>query len=196
MTLSNGKTKVAAGGGRLRLGISCSPKIKGFVSEILKSRLIEIDENADVYLVENGFYRNDKICIVFEYDTLDKLQAFLDDLSQKEENSSVVIGKNMDRYHVLDYEEVLYFEALDTSVYCNTADESFKVKEKLYELENTLPSNQFIRVSKSFIVNVLNIKEIIPWFNRRLLLRFEGTKKEIEVSRNYTMAFKRFMGIK
>ena len=69
------------------------------------------------------------------------------------------------------------------------------MKEKLYELEGKLPRSQFIRVSKSYIVNIGNVKEIIPWFGGRLILRFTSGNKEVEVSRSQVKSFKEFLGM-
>jgi len=55
--------------------------------------------------------------------------------------------------------------------------------------------NNFIRVNKSYIVNILMVKEIIPWFGGRLLLKFSGSEEKIEVSRNYVKDFKQFLGM-
>lgn len=78
---------------------------------------------------------------------------------------------------------------------CVTPLGEYKVKEKLYELETSLPEDRFIRVSRSFIVNIENVSQIVPWFGRRLVLRFGNTKLEVEVSKNYSTAFKDFLGL-
>jgi DNA-binding LytR/AlgR family response regulator len=60
-------------------------------------------------------------------------------------------------------------------------------------MEKLIACNNFIRVNKSNIINVLKIKEIIPWFGGRILLRFISSEERIEVSRNYVKDFKQFL---
>lgn len=96
---------------------------------------------------------------------------------------------------IIVHSRICYFEARKNAVYCVTADGEYRVKEKLYELETTLPEDRFIRISRSYIVNIENVSRIIPWFGRRLVLRFNNTKKEVEVSKNYASAFKAFLKI-
>ncbi len=107
-----------------------------------------------------------------------------------------VIGKAADdTMDIIVHSRICYFEASNNAVYCVTADGEYRVKEKLYELETTLPEDRFIRISRSYIVNIENVSRIIPWFGRRLVLRFNNTKKEVEVSKNYASAFKAFLKI-
>jgi DNA-binding LytR/AlgR family response regulator len=95
---------------------------------------------------------------------------------------------------IIPFKEILYFEGKGNYAYCITVTGKYRIKEKLYELEKKM-NNEFIRVGKSFIVNITNIKEIIPWFGRRLLLKFTDNKSEIEVSKNYVKSFKSHLGI-
>jgi DNA-binding LytR/AlgR family response regulator len=94
-----------------------------------------------------------------------------------------------------------YFEARGNNVFCIAAGvdhkltNEYRIKDKLYELEARLPQNRFLRVSKSYIVNIDNVNEIIPWFGRRLILRFVDGKREIEVSRNYVKNLKEYLGM-
>nr|WP_242520323.1 LytTR family DNA-binding domain-containing protein [Halobacillus kuroshimensis] len=101
-----------------------------------------------------------------------------------------------EEFHVLPHADILYFEAQDAVVFCHTKNDVYRMKEKLFRLEERLPGEQFIKVSRSFIVHINTVEKIIPWFNRRLLLTFEGSKKEVEVSKNYVKSFKAFLGMR
>ncbi|WP_261800281.1 LytTR family DNA-binding domain-containing protein [Paenibacillus sp. PAMC21692] len=43
----------------------------------------------------------------------------------------------------------------------------------------------FIRINKSQLVNLLHVKEIIPWFNSRYMLRMDNGA-ELEVSKMFS----------
>lgn len=181
----------------MRTGLICSDNLKGILHELLKARSITVDDRANVYIVEAGFELPcGKIAIVFDTGNLAVLVEMLDRLSKAGEDSSdTVVGRQDEKYEVILLKHVHYYEGRGNNVFCITAKGEYRVREKLYELEESLPQNRFVRVSKSFIVNIANVKEIIPWFGRRLVLRFIDSKREVEVSKNYVKSFKDFLGI-
>lgn len=64
-----------------------------------------------------------------------------------------------DQEFFFDLSEVLFFETENQVVYAHTKSDSFKTKNKLYELEKILPL-YFTRISKSTIVNTVHIYSI------------------------------------
>ena len=94
---------------------------------------------------------------------------------------------NTEYYLTLD--SVLFFETSGTSIHAHTNDNFYEVKNKLYELENTLPSN-FVRVSKSTIINVNHIYSIEKNITSSSSVQFNDTHKQIYVSRNYYKVLK------
>ncbi len=108
---------------------------------------------------------------------------------------SIIGRKANDTLEILSYGRICFFEARGNVTFCVTPDGEYRVKEKLYELETLLPEDRFIRVSRSYIANIQNVSQIVPWFGRRLVLRFNHTKAEVEVSKNYASSFKDFLGI-
>lgn len=74
----------------------------------------------------------------------------------KEKDS--IIGYNKNELYILPIENIIVFYAQDQKCYCKTSDGDYLIKKRLYELEETLNENQFIRISNSYIVNVKYIK--------------------------------------
>lgn len=63
--------------------------------------------------------------------------------------------------HKFYFKEILFFEGSGNYVKINTENATpLMVLEKLSDLEEKLPQNQFMRVHKSFIVNTYHIKQI------------------------------------
>ncbi len=91
--------------------------------------------------------------------------------------------------YFLPVDSVLFFETSGGSVDAHTADDVFQTKFKLYELEELLPRS-FIRVSKSTILNCSRIYSIDKNITSSSVVRFEGTYKQIYVSRSYFKALK------
>ncbi len=188
----------------MKLSLHCTSNMEKVLQELLMARNIELDEDSSVCLVETGLaIPQGKIVIIFELSNLGKLVELLDKLGRVgDENPNTIIGKSRDdSFQIIAYPQVYYFEARGNNVFCIATGQTdhstfeYKIKEKLYELEARLPQNRFLRVGKSYIVNIENINEIIPWFGRRLILRFVDGKSEIEVSRNYVKNLKEFLGM-
>lgn len=179
----------------MRLGLVCRNEIREDLLKKFKSIGIEVYRNADLYVVEEGLHSGFLPCIVFTPDNLNLLLETLQLFSATTATSKIVGFRN-DEYHLMNHDQILYFEAIDSSVLCHTATEMYRLKEKLYQLEERLPRERFIKVSRSFIVNIDSVTRIIPWFNRRLLLKFDHSKKEVEVSKNYVGHFKEFLGMR
>lgn len=182
----------------MQINLICSNQLKKLLTEIIESRGLSIAPTARLSLVEKGYdLPTQGITVIFDYESLDDLADFFSLLDKKPENSkNIIIGRRQDseNFEVISYEDIMYFEAEGNYVHCMTNQEKFRVKNKLYELETTLWEQGFIRISKSLLVNIMNITEIIPWFGSRLLIKLKN-KNEVEVSRNYVREFKEFLEI-
>ena len=90
--------------------------------------------------------------------------------------------------------EVFYFEAVDNKVFVYLEKAVYETKFKLYELEERFQATDFLRVSKSSILNLSKVKCLNPVFNGR----FEATMKNGEklvISRQYVPALKERLGL-
>lgn len=180
----------------MKVVLICSENIRKAIEEIIRNRNIKITNDSDICIIEKKYsLPKGKIGIYFDMDTLNILMQFLDDLVRPENYSkNIIMGRYNNNYAVITYDNILYFEGIGNDVFCFTKDKKYKIKEKLYELEENLRQKGFIRVSKGFIVNIVKAKEIIPWFNGKLLLKMEDSDEEIYVSRSYAKEFKNFLG--
>lgn len=181
----------------MKFGLICSENTGVLLKELFATRNIAVDAESGFYIVESGFEAlPEKIAVHFSLANISLLMELLDRLKTGDDGTNTLIGKSGDDcFAMISYPQVCYFEARGNTIFCITAENEYRMKEKLYELEELLPQNRFIRVGKSFIVNINNVKEIIPWFGRRLILRFVGCKNEIEVSKGYVKEFKEFLGM-
>ena len=66
----------------------------------------------------------------------------------------------------------------------HTAKDIYETKLRLYELEDILPGN-FIRVSKSTILNATRVRAIHKNITGASEVEFAGSSKKVFVSRNY-----------
>jgi two-component system LytT family response regulator len=181
----------------MKVNLICSDYKKQILIELLSARDIAIDEHAELCIVEAGFSPPpDKLCLLFHSDDIFTMMDLLGGFTGKNDEFHKIIGRSEnERYKIIPYQQINYFESQGNYTYCNTSEGTYRVKEKLYEIENKVPQDRFIRVGKSFIINIANVTEITPWFGRRLLLKFLNSKNAVEVSRNYVKNFKEFLGI-
>ncbi|WP_027097989.1 LytTR family DNA-binding domain-containing protein [Clostridium paraputrificum] len=134
---------------------------------------IEVDENI----------QDDEViirCANLNEDIQNLQSAIKDALSQK--NRIIFYKDNTQFYISLD--EILFFETEETSISAHTLNNVYEVKYKLYELEEILPNN-FMRVSKSTILNVNYIYSITRNLTSSSLVEFKNTHKKVYVSRYY-----------
>lgn len=94
----------------------------------------------------------------------------------------------------LSPDKIYYFEAVDNKVFACCEKQVYEVKLKLYEIEESLFNRDFIRISKSVIVNLNMIKSVSPMFNGRFEAKLQNEEKII-ISRQYVPALKKVLGI-
>lgn len=86
--------------------------------------------------------------------------------------------------YYLALEEILFFETDEGGINAHTKEEIYQTKYKLYELEDMLPGF-FMRVSKSAILNTNHIYSINRNLTASSVVAFQGTHKQVYVSRYY-----------
>ena len=104
------------------------------------------------------------------------------------------VSKN-DKLFLKSLEDIVYFEAHNKSVMVVCDEEQYSCQYTLKDLEELLSQDQFIRVHKSFIVNLNHIEEITPWFNYTLKLKMTGKDEDVIVNRSYVKSFKSILSI-
>ncbi|WP_421801323.1 LytR/AlgR family response regulator transcription factor [Flagellimonas sp.] len=144
----------------------------------------------------------------YEYNTLDyllkpirfnrflkavtKANSYFNTADQQQKNTSdetsteeIIFVKNTAGTHRISLNSLLFVESFKNYVIYNTASDSIEVKNSLSDVENNLPNNQFLRVHRSFIVNIGAIKS----------LKYDGitlvNDTKIPVGRSYREALKK-----
>lgn len=99
-----------------------------------------------------------------------------------------------DKIVKLSWKEIYYFEAVDNKVFAYTVKEMYEIHKKLYEIEQEYAHTDFLRISKSVIVNISKIAYVKPIFNGRFEANLRNDEKVI-VSRQYVSQLKGKIGI-
>jgi DNA-binding LytR/AlgR family response regulator len=95
------------------------------------------------------------------------------------------------RILLLPVEEVLWFGVEYRLVYAHTAERAFMTNFTLRDLEERLDAEVFFRAHKASLVNMRQVKEIVPWFGGRYkLVMKDQTASEVPVSRAQARALR------
>ena len=94
-----------------------------------------------------------------------------------------------ERVRYVAAEEVAWAEADGPHVRLHTAHGVFEIRETLAHLEAALDAPRFVRIHRSFIVNVGQIKELQPWFGGDAVLILKNGQ-QLKVSRTYRAQLK------
>lgn len=94
---------------------------------------------------------------------------------------------------LVDDSDILYFESVDDRVFAYTENQVYESRQKLYQLEEELPSN-FLRASKAVIVNINRIENLAPDFSGRIEATLSNDCKVI-FSRMYVPVLKQHLGL-
>lgn len=100
-----------------------------------------------------------------------------------DEKQTILFYKD-DLEYYLKLNDILFFETNGNIIDAHTFDTVYTVRHRLYELEEILPSN-FIRISKSTILNSKQIYSIDRNITSSSVVQFYKTHKQVYVSRYY-----------
>ncbi|AGB41344.1 response regulator of the LytR/AlgR family [Halobacteroides halobius DSM 5150] len=97
-----------------------------------------------------------------------KIEALFNKLPQ-DDNEIAKIKKlpvkgKRSRIKLIPYTELIVFHTRNCKVYVKTYKQEYEVDFTLKDLEEKLPTTQFLRVHRSFLINLKHVKEVIPWF--------------------------------
>ena len=105
-------------------------------------------------------------------------------LSGNSDRSNQFLVSKGDTEYYLNVNDIIFFETDGNAVMAHTRDDVYETRRKLYELEELL-GGRFQRISKSAIVNVDKVYSIKRNVTSSSAIEFQGTHKQIYVSRAY-----------
>ncbi len=105
---------------------------------------------------------------------------FLKSLTEHKDGADRIFVKNRSRLMQVKHDDLLFVEALKDYVVVHTSKESYTIHSTMKEIERKLSDRRFMRVHRSYIVN-LNAIESIKYSN----ITINGLEKEIPVGGSY-----------
>jgi two-component system LytT family response regulator len=89
-----------------------------------------------------------------------------------------------ERVRYIDAGEVAWVEANGPHVRLHAGRETFEIRETLSRLESSLDQRLFVRIHRSYLVNVTQVRELQPWFGGDAVLVLRDGQR-LKVSRTY-----------
>lgn len=142
--------------------------------------IVEINENADA---KETFVAIQ--CKIIDKDIL-KLERHIRLFSK------TLLGKNDNKFIQIPVNEIFYLESVDRKTFIYTSAAVCETDFRLYELEDRLEDSDFMRASKSIIINLQKISVLTPEINRMILATMKNGEK-IYISRQYAKKLKEIL---
>ena len=131
--------------------------------------------NIHINRLVNNKLDNSEIRINIEYaEKNEDIKNLINHIQEYDKRKMVVFdGYNMIQ---INTEEIIYFYSDGNYNFCKTKEKEYSIKSKLYEIEKK--SNDFLRISKSCIVNIKQVKSFDIGENRNIIVRFFDNSKQ------------------
>jgi two-component system LytT family response regulator len=122
-----------------------------------------------------------------------KMSSLLTEVRAQGKPADRLMVKTDGRMLLIKVDEIDWVEAADNYVSLHAGHDSHLMRETMTALEQRLPPDKFMRISRSTIVNVERVKELQPMFHGEyvVILR-NGTK--LTLSRTYRDKLDQLMG--
>lgn len=131
--------------------------------------------------------------VIYAKESNDDLRDLISKLQLLEKNTKL-IGYLEDKIYILDKDDIETFYAENNNVYARVKNQNYKIKQKLYELEEQLKGSSFIRISHSEIANFNKVENLEIQGSRLIILKFQS-KQITYVSRRYVSKIKQYLKV-
>lgn len=119
----------------------------------------------------------------------EKVTEAIELLTSSNEVIKHLLGRKEEKYYKVNVDEIFYIESIDRKVFIYTKTQTYEISEKLYVLEEQLASIDFIRISKSLLLNINKIHSFYPKLSGNLEALLTNNEKVI-ISRRYVANLK------
>lgn len=92
------------------------------------------------------------------------------------------------------YADIVRIFSANKNVYVSTEEGMYRIKERLYEMEEKLDGKKYVRISNSEIVNVHKLIKLDTSLTGTIKMYLKGSQ-ETYVSRRYVSKIKKALGI-
>lgn len=122
----------------------------------------------------------------------DNITKAMSILESDDSNEMLAVKRGSD-IALLEFSEIFMFRVEDKQVNVYTENQEYIIKKPLYQVEEALTSD-FVRISKTTIVNLKKIKRVAPSLKGMMFIELKNGLKD-NISRKYLPEFKRALDL-
>lgn len=123
-----------------------------------------------------------------------EIQKIIEVIQNIDTSLNKIIASNDNDIFILNTKDIICFYSEEKKIYCRTNKGIFKVKETLYELEDKLLSNDFIRISNSCIININHVECFNIGVIGTIIVKFKDGNIEYVSRRRVSKVMKQLKG--
>lgn len=136
-------------------------------------------------------YKEPKV-IIYTDSVTEEVNELIKKLSVSEPH--VITGFRNDNLEIIDHADIIRIFASNGKVYAKTQKDEYVLRQRLYELENRLNKEHFIRISNSEIINLKKVRNFDLSFVGTICVSLSDDTVSY-VSRRYVAKIKQVLGI-
>ena len=163
--------------------VGCEQVSITLISQVVRSQveagaaaLIFAQDTAGLETLCDKVYRLDQGRIV---------EIYAPRVEQQRNRPFMIPARSNDKIILVEPSEILYAFAQDDRTYLQTADECLLTQFTLADLEKRLSRSGFFRAHRAYLVNLQQVKEVIPYTRDSFSLRLkDAARTEIPLSKS------------
>lgn len=130
--------------------------------------------------------------IILTASMTEEVTIMLNKLSDKA--PQIISGSKDNKIEVIEQSDLIRIYASSGKVFAVTHKGEYALRLRLYEMEERLPSHQFVRISNSEIINLKNVNNFDLSFTGTICVKLSNGTITY-VSRRYVSKLKKILGI-
>ena len=120
----------------------------------------------------------------------DEIKTVVDYVSKLGTLPSQIVANKDNEIYFVDLEKVICFFSEDKYNYIRTKDDVYRLKYKLYEIEEIFGGGDFIRISKSCIININQVHSFDTSILGTIIVKLKDDTQEKVSKRNVPQIMK------
>ncbi|MGN0248825.1 MAG: LytTR family DNA-binding domain-containing protein [Lachnospiraceae bacterium] len=124
----------------------------------------------------------------------DEVNRVVNYISNLKNTSFMITGQKDGKIELLDQENIIRLYAENGKMFAKLDQATYQIRLRLYELEERLDNDKFVRISNSEIVNLKKVKGLDLSFAGTICMELENGEVSY-VSRRYVSKIKKKLGL-
>ncbi|MGN0485036.1 MAG: LytTR family DNA-binding domain-containing protein [Lachnospiraceae bacterium] len=144
-------------------------------------------------LIQNRNIEKARVTIEYK-EKNEQINKVIDFVQHLDEIENSFFASSEGKLYNLSVNDILYIESVDRKTFGYTVDHVYELGCKLYEIEEKYRLMDYMRISKSCIVNLKKIRSLKPDFGGKILATMDNNEK-LYISRQYARVLKEKLGL-